>query len=74
MKKKIAGKVGALLMAATMAFTGTTAAFAAEPADAHDDDVYEASVEQDQDEELSQASDRPLRSITSIYLTYPRPI
>ena len=58
MKKKIAGKVGALLMAATMAFTGTTAAFAAEPADAHDDDVYEASVEQDQDEELSQASDR----------------
>ena len=58
MKKKIAGKVGALLMAATMAFTGTTAAFAAEPADAHDDDVYEASVEQDQDEELSQESDR----------------
>ena len=38
MKKKLIGKIGALLMAATMAFTSGTAVYAAETDDNSDDD------------------------------------
>ena len=64
MKKKIAGKVGAFLMAATMTFSGTAVAFADETTDTQAAYSNEAIVEQNEDETLDTASSGVLESGT----------
>ena len=64
MKKKSARKVWALLMAATMAFSGTAVAFADETTDTQAAYSEEAVVEQNQDETLDSASSGVLESGT----------
>ena len=70
MKKKLIGKIGALLMAVTLTFTGTTVAYAADSAEGQAPDQIKAEIERTQNDNLVKDSDDNLLEKGDGYSVY----
>ena len=70
MKKKLIGKIGALLMAVTLTFTGTTVAYAADSAEGQAPDQIKAEIERTQNDNLVKDSDDDLLEKGDGYRVY----